>query len=269
MIVATLIESEAQAQDWLRQVLGADDAAMARLARLVELLVEENERQNLIARGTIPMVWQRHIVDSAQLLAVPRETLPEGPWLDLGTGAGFPGLVIAALQPNRPVTLVDSRRLRTEWLARAAQDLGLDRVTVTLSRVEDLPDQTYSVLSARAFAPLDKLLAISSRFSTSETVWLLPKGAKAAQELAILPETWRHVFHVEQSLTDPAAGVIAGRLLGGHPRSLPASRRRLPNEAPVNDHHRHCRSEGRRGQDHHRHQYRDCPGRDRLESAAG
>lgn len=217
MSVATLIESEAQAQDWLRRVLDVDDATMARLARLVELLVEENERQNLIARGTIPMVWQRHIVDSAQLLTVPRETLPGGPWLDLGTGAGFPGLVIAALQPNRPVTLVDSRRLRTDWLARAAQDLGLDRVTVTLSRVEDLPDQTYSVLSARAFAPLDKLLAISSRFSTSETVWLLPKGAKAAQELAILPETWRHVFHVEQSLTDPAAGVIAGRLLGGHP----------------------------------------------------
>lgn len=211
------IESEVQAQDWLRQTLGADDATLARLAKLVALLVEENERQNLVARGTIPMVWQRHIVDSAQLLAVPRETLPDGSWLDLGTGAGFPGLVIAALQPHRPVTLVDSRRLRTDWLTRAAQELGLDKVSVVLSRVEDLPDQTHAVLSARAFAPLDKLLTISSRFSTSETLWLLPKGAKAAQELAILPETWRHVFHVEQSLTDPAAGVIAGRLLGGHP----------------------------------------------------
>lgn len=211
------ITSEAEAQDWLRQTLGADDATMARLARLVDLLVEENERQNLIARGTIPMVWQRHIVDSAQLLAVPRETLPAGSWLDLGTGAGFPGLVIAALQPERPVTLVDSRRLRTEWLSRAAQALGLNRVQVVLARVEDLPDQAHAVLSARAFAPLDKLLTISARFSTPETVWLLPKGAKAAQELAILPQTWRHVFHVEQSLTDPAAGVIAGRLLGGHP----------------------------------------------------
>lgn len=212
-----MIETEAQAQNWLRETLSADDATMARLARLVDLLVAENERQNLIARGTIPLVWQRHIVDSAQLLAVPRETLPHGPWLDLGTGAGFPGLVIAALQPERPVTLVDSRRLRTEWLARAAQALGLDRVSVVLGRVEDLPQKTYSVLSARAFAALDKLLTISARFSTPETMWLLPKGAKAAQELAILPQTWRHVFHVEQSLTDPAAGVIAGRLLGGHP----------------------------------------------------
>lgn len=215
--ITTPITTEAEARDWLRRVLHVDDVTMARLARLVDLLVEENERQNLIARGTIPMVWQRHIVDSAQLLAVPRETLPEGSWLDLGTGAGFPGLVIAALQPERPVTLVDSRRLRTEWLARAAQELGLAHVQVVLARVEDLPDQQHAVLSARAFAPLDKLLAISARFSTSETVWLLPKGAKAAQELAILPETWRHLFHVEQSLTDPAAGVIAGRLLGGNP----------------------------------------------------
>jgi len=100
------IGSEAQAQDWLRSTLGVDDATMARLTHLVDLLVEENERQNLIARGTIPMVWQRHIVDSAQLLAVPRETVPDGSWLDLGTGAGFPGLVVAALQPERPVTLV-------------------------------------------------------------------------------------------------------------------------------------------------------------------
>ncbi|WP_062783222.1 16S rRNA (guanine(527)-N(7))-methyltransferase RsmG [Novosphingobium capsulatum] len=215
--MTAMIESEAQAQDWLHQTLGTDDATMARLDRLVELLVAENERQNLIARGTIPMVWQRHIVDSAQLLTVPRETLPDGAWLDLGTGAGFPGLVIATLQPQRPVTLVDSRRLRTDWLARATAELGLSHVNVVLSRVEDLPDQTYAVLSARAFAPLDKLLTISSRFSTPETLWLLPKGAKAGQEVAILPETWRHVFHVEQSLTDPAAGVIAGRLLGGHP----------------------------------------------------
>jgi 16S rRNA (guanine527-N7)-methyltransferase len=211
------IASESAAQEWLRDTLGADDAAMDRLAHLVDLLIVENDQQNLIARGTIPMVWQRHIVDSAQLLTVSRETLSNGAWLDLGTGAGFPGIVIAALQPDRPVTLVDSRKLRTEWLSHAAHALGLDNVKVILARVEDLPNQTYSVLSARAFAPLDKLLTISARFSTPETIWLLPKGAKAAQELAILPQTWRHVFHVEQSLTDPAAGVIAGRLLGGHP----------------------------------------------------
>lgn len=211
------IVTEAGAQTWLREVLGVDDAGMERLAHLVALLLEENDRQNLVARGTLPQVWVRHIVDSAQLLHVSRETLPEGEWLDLGTGAGFPGLAVAALQSNRPVTLVDSRRLRTEWLQRAADALGLNNVRVVLSRVEDLPSGPHAVISARAFAPLDKLVTLSARFSTPDTVWLLPKGAGAAQELQMLPESWNHVFHVEQSLTDANAGVICGRLLGGSP----------------------------------------------------
>lgn len=211
------IVTEDEAQVWLREVLGVDDAGMERLVQLVALLLDENGRQNLVARGTLPHVWVRHIVDSAQLLHVSRETLPLGEWLDLGTGAGFPGLAVAALQPDRPVTLVDSRRLRTEWLQRAASALGLHNVRVVLSRVEDLPSDPHAVISARAFAPLDKLVTLSARFSTPDTVWLLPKGAGAAQELQMLPESWNHVFHVEQSLTDANAGVICGRLLGGNP----------------------------------------------------
>jgi len=214
------ITSEAEAQDWLRTELGADDAAIARLSSLAELLLKENERQNLVARGTLPHIWQRHIVDSAQLLQVSRDTLPDGEWLDLGTGAGFPGLVIAALQPERPVVLVDSRRLRTDWLQSSASALGLTNVRVILARVEDLPTQPYAVISARAFAPLDKLVTLSARFSTPNTVWLLPKGARAQHELDVLPESWRHVFHVEQSLTDPNAGIIVGRLLEGKPAAV-------------------------------------------------
>lgn len=212
-----MIQTESEAQAWLREDLGVDDAGMDRLAQLVALLLEENARQNLVARGTLPHVWQRHIVDSAQLLsAVPRGTMPVGPWLDLGTGAGFPGLVIAAIAPEQPVTLADSRRLRTDWLMRAAAHLGLSNVEVILSRVEDLPTRHYAVLSARAFAPLDKLLTLSARFSTPDTLWLLPKGAKARHELLALSDSWNHLFHVEQSLTDPQAGLIVGRLTG-HP----------------------------------------------------
>jgi 16S rRNA (guanine527-N7)-methyltransferase len=213
--MSAAIESEAAAQAWLTEVLGADAVAMERLARLVAMLVEENERQNLVSRASLGSVWQRHIVDSAQLLDVSRGTLPDtrGAWLDLGTGAGFPGLVIAALQPGRPVTLVDSRRLRTEWLSRAADALGLDSVQVMLARVEDMPTRAYAVISARAFAPLERLLALSARFSTPQTLWLLPKGAKARHELQELGENWRHTFHVEQSLTDSAAGVLVGQVL--------------------------------------------------------
>ncbi|MDT0506487.1 16S rRNA (guanine(527)-N(7))-methyltransferase RsmG [Novosphingobium sp. MMS21-SN21R] len=217
--------TEADAKLWLCDTLGADDSVMRRLTRLVELLLEENERQNLVAKGTLPHVWVRHIIDSAQLLHVSRETLADGAWLDLGTGAGFPGLVIAATQPERAVTLVDSRRLRTEWLQRATDALGLANVSVVLSRVEDLPSNSHAVISARAFAPLDKLVTLSARFSTPDTVWLLPKGAGAQHELDMLSESWRHLFHVEQSLTDPAAGIIVGRLLGGAPQTRSSSRK--------------------------------------------
>ncbi len=213
-----IITSEAAARAWLTDRLGADAQAMARLSQLAAMLAEENQHQNLVARASLDQIWQRHIVDSAQLLHVSRGTSGTGNWLDLGTGAGFPGLVIAALQPWRTVTLVDSRRLRTEWLARAAAAMELDSVKVVLARVEDLPSRPHAVISARAFAPLPRLLALSARFSTPQTLWLLPKGAKARHELAELDERWRHTFHVEQSLTDSAAGVLVGHLLASPDR---------------------------------------------------
>lgn len=219
--------TEDEARAWLRDVAGADAQAMERLDLLTHMLVVENDQQNLVSRGTLDSVWSRHVVDSAQLLTVPRETLPEGDWLDLGTGAGFPGLVIAALQPARSVTMVDSRRLRTEWLERAAGAMGLANARIVLSRVEDLPDAKFSVISARAFAPLERLLGISIRFSTPHTLWLLPKGAKARHEVDMLPKNWRHTFHVEQSLTDSAAGVIVGRVAGpANPHCADALRQR-------------------------------------------
>ncbi|GEO00128.1 ribosomal RNA small subunit methyltransferase G [Novosphingobium sediminis] len=206
-----MVETEAEARAWLNERHGD---AVNRLEVLVGALRDENEKQNLVSRPSLDGVWQRHIVDSAQLLHVSRGTIPPGAWLDLGSGAGFPGLVIAALEPQRPVTLVDSRRLRTEWLARAAALMGLSNVEVMLSRVEDLADRQWQVISARAFAPLDRLLDVAARFSTPETLWLLPKGAKAQHELDALGAEWNRVFHVEQSLTDPAAGIILGHLHG-------------------------------------------------------
>jgi len=203
------VEDEARA--WLAERHGE---AMARLEVLVRALAEENERQNLVSRPSLEAVWQRHIVDSAQLLHVSRETVHDRPWLDLGSGAGFPGLVIAALQPERPVTLVVSRRLRTEWLSRAAALMELTNVEVILARAEDLAERQWHVISARAFAPLDRLLEVAARFSTPETLWLLPKGAKAQHELETLGAEWNRVFHVEQSLTDASAGIIVGHLHG-------------------------------------------------------
>ena len=204
-----MIDSEEAARQWLAQLPGCDDTAMARLGRLAALLAEENERQNLVAAASLTSVWQRHIVDSAQLLIdVPRET--GGPWLDLGTGAGFPGLVVAVLRPTTDMVLVESRARRIAWLERAAAELGLDRVRVCGQRLEQVPTFTAGVISARAFAPLDRLLDLSARFSTPATLWRLPKGRSAQQELSRI-DGWSHAFHVKQSLTDPDAGIIVGQ----------------------------------------------------------
>jgi 16S rRNA (guanine527-N7)-methyltransferase len=208
-----MIVTEADARDWLRELPECDAAALERLELLVAMLQEENQRQNLVSAASLDAVWLRHIVDSAQLMThVPRETC--SPWLDLGTGAGFPGLVVAALRPECEVVMVESRARRIEWLDRARIAMGLERARVDGRRLELVDDMPVAAISARAFAPLDKLLALSSRFSTSDTIWLLPKGRSAGQELDDL-RNWRHVFHVEQSLTDPQAGIIVGTLAGG------------------------------------------------------
>ncbi|MEN9931468.1 MAG: rRNA ((527)-N(7))-methyltransferase RsmG [Pseudomonadota bacterium] len=213
-----MISNEAEAQAWLASLPEWNAQALERIRQLMALLAEENKRQNLVAAATLDQVWQRHIVDSAQLLVhVPRETA--GPWLDLGTGAGFPGLVIAALRPELEVIMVESRSRRIEWLERARIALGLERAQIVGTRLELVESQPCGVISARAFAPLVRLLELSARFSTKETLYLLPKGRSAQQELTDL-KGWNHLYHVEQSLTDPDAGVIVGQLLGKKGKTL-------------------------------------------------
>lgn len=207
-----MIDSEVAARAWVAALPEADNVAMERLERLIVLLTEENDRQNLVSAASLGDVWQRHIADSAQLLShVPRET--SSPWLDLGTGAGFPGLVVAALRPEANVVMVESRGRRVEWLNRVVAELGLTQARVAGDRLEKVETMAAGVISARAFAPLDRLLDLSVRFSTEATVWLLPKGRSARQELQML-HGWKHMFHVEQSLTDSEAGVIVGQLNG-------------------------------------------------------
>ncbi|QZH76170.1 MAG: 16S rRNA (guanine(527)-N(7))-methyltransferase RsmG [Erythrobacter sp.] len=185
-----------------------DDAAMARLEQFAALLAEENARQNLVSAASLDSVWQRHLADSLQLLDhVPRETCR---WLDLGSGAGMPGLVIALARPEISMGLVESRRKRIDWLEGIRVRFDLVRCTVYGSRLENVDSHNASVITARAFAPLGKLLNLSARFSTHSTRWVLPKGRSGAQELAEQPANVRNMFHVEQSRTDPEAGVLVG-----------------------------------------------------------
>lgn len=171
----------------------------------VSFLVEENARQNLVSRSSLDQVWSRHIADSAQLL---RFAPDAGSWLDLGSGAGFPGLIIAALQGG-PVTLVESRRLRADFLRRAAVILGVsERVDVLCARVETVASRPFDVITARAFAPLERLLDLGEKFSTAKTRWVLPKGRNAQTELAAAESSWQGGFRLEPSLTDPEAMIV-------------------------------------------------------------
>ncbi|MDM7955843.1 16S rRNA (guanine(527)-N(7))-methyltransferase RsmG [Blastomonas sp.] len=204
-----IIQTEDEAQSWLTDVLDVSRETMERLECLRAFVIAEAAGQNLVSASTLPQIWQRHIVDSAQLLRFARPQAGQR-WIDLGSGAGFPGLVIALLAPCQ-VTLVESRGLRISYLERAVDHLGLrGQVDVAGMPLERVPTVSADYISARAFAPLPKLLESAQRFSTDKTCWLLPKGRNAAAELESIDPAWHHVFHVEHSLTDADAAILVG-----------------------------------------------------------
>lgn len=207
MTGAELLNDEGAARDWLARTFTPTAAQWARLERFAAMLVAENDRQNLIAASTIPNLWVRHIADSAQLLALDGDR--DGLWLDLGSGPGLPGLVVALLS-ERPMMLVESRRRRCDFLRAVVAELALSHVEVVEAPLQRVATRPAATISARAFAPLDKLIDLSARFSTESTRWLLPKGRNAVKELALLPQPWQNLFHVEQSRTDADSQILVG-----------------------------------------------------------
>jgi 16S rRNA (guanine527-N7)-methyltransferase len=202
--------TEDEAKAWLREVCLVPEEAMEQLEQLRHIVIAESQQQNLISAATIDHFWVRHIVDSAQLIPFATRAKPESGWLDLGTGAGFPGLVVAILRES-PITFVESRRKRSDFLIDAADKLGLSHVKVHAGRLETMPDSFFGVISARAFAPLHRLLPVAHRFSRKKTIWLLPKGRAAREEMNSIFGVWQGMFHVEQSITESDAAIIVAR----------------------------------------------------------
>ncbi|HEY0595172.1 16S rRNA (guanine(527)-N(7))-methyltransferase RsmG [Sphingopyxis sp.] len=203
-----LLANEEAARAWVDSTFAPTADQWTKLDRFVEMLVAENALQNLIAASTIPTIWVRHIADSAQLLSFDTRE-GEGLWIDLGSGPGLPGLVVAILCA-RPMLLVESRRRRCDFLRAVAGELDLTHVEVAEAPLERIETHLAATISARAFAPLDRLLDLSARFSTESTQWLLPKGRNAVKELALLPQPWQRMFHVEQSRTDAESQILVG-----------------------------------------------------------
>lgn len=203
-----ILENEQAARAWIGASFDPTAEQWERLERFAAMLVAENARQNLISASTIPTLWVRHIADSAQLLCFDRRD-GDGLWLDLGSGPGLPGLVVAILS-ERPIALVESRKRRCEFLRAAVTALNLGNVEVVEAPIERVAARPAATIGARAFAPLDRLIGLSARFSTESTRWLLPKGRNAVKELALLPQAWQSLFHVEQSRTDAASQILVG-----------------------------------------------------------
>ena len=203
-----MIRNEAEARAYVARVAG--DEAAQRLDRFADLLREENERQNLVAKSSLDQVWLRHFADSVQLIPLAGHA-PDGVWLDLGSGAGFPGVVLALCRSDQAIRLVESRQRRVAWLNHVVSDFGLSHCEVIGKRLEQIECFAASLITARAFAPLDKLLQSAARFSSPTTVWLLPKGRSAQSELQALSSPTSRMFHVEQSLTSADAGILVGQ----------------------------------------------------------
>jgi len=201
--------TEEEAKAWLKSELHVSRETMALLDRYVALLLEEMAVQNLIAESTRDHVWARHIVDSAQLLPLANDA-PDGTWIDLGSGAGLPAIVVAALSP-RPLLMIESRRKRIDFLARVVGELNLPHAEIFGGRVESAEVAPAAVISARAYAPLTRLLSSAHHLSSDRTIWVLPKGRNAENELETARPTWQGVFHVERSVTDPDSAIIIAR----------------------------------------------------------
>lgn len=195
--------NEDDARAWIATRFGP--SAEQRIAEFVDRVLVENQEQNLISPSTVGWIWSRHVVDSAQLLRlVPQHW---NTWIDVGTGGGFPGMVVALLEPERVVTMIEPRGKRAAFLHVCIDAAGLQHAAVLASKVEAV-SLTADVISARAVASLQKLLRSAGHCAHAQTTWLLPRGRSG---VADVPSCRSKVFHVEQSITDPLSVIVVGQ----------------------------------------------------------
>lgn len=204
---------------------------------LLGLVAKWTRRINLVAPSTVPDGWRRHVLDSVQ---VHRAAPPARHWVDLGTGGGFPGLVIAILEAERAtpaqVTLVESDRRKCSFLRTALRETGATARVID-ARIEAVPPLGADVLSARALAPLGTLLGFAARHLLPDGTALFPKGARWRDEVQAAQQDWTFSADAIPSMTDPDAVLL--RIGGISPHAA-----RETYTAPD---HRDRESEGGRG----------------------
>ncbi len=184
---------------------------LGRLKAYADILTDWNSRHNLVAKSTLPDLWERHMLDSAQLAPlVPGDAFTLA---DLGSGAGFPGLVLAAMLPGVAVTLHEATAKKCAFLRAAADRMGVP-VTIENARMEDLPRRPYDVVTARACAPLPRLLEYAHSFTSPNSVCLFLKGQNVGSELTEAHKCWKMQVSQVASQTDPSGAIVMVRELG-------------------------------------------------------
>jgi 16S rRNA (guanine527-N7)-methyltransferase len=203
---------------------GVSRETLARLKAYADLLTDWNARHNLVAKSTLPDLWQRHFWDSAQLVPL---LPPDAHTLaDLGSGAGFPGLVLAALRPDISVTLHEATTKKCEFLRAAAVRMDI-KVAVKNARMEDLPQRAFDVVTARAVAALPLLLQYAHNFFGPNSICLFLKGQNVGSELTEAAKYWNMKASLTPSLTDPSGAIVVVRELGPrHVQKAPSPGRR-------------------------------------------
>ncbi len=186
---------------------GVSRETLSDLETYADLLRQWNKTINLVSPNSLEHLWSRHFLDSAQLLELAD---PVGRWVDLGSGGGFPGLVIAVLAKGRAdleVVLVEVDQRKATFLRTVIRDLKLN-ARVVVSRIEDVAPLDADILSARALAPLDALLGFASRHLKPSGIALFPKGEKADEEVAEALEHWNFDCEKHRSQTDENATIL-------------------------------------------------------------
>ena len=196
----------------ISQVAGIDVSreTISNLEAFADLTSKWTPKINLIAKATVPDIWDRHIVDSAQLYRLAPKNFRT--WVDLGSGGGFPGIVMAIIakekQAGAKFTLIESDQRKSTFLRAAARELSLP-VTVLSQRIEVAASQGADVVSARALASLSSLLPLALRHLSDDGLCLLHKGRQATQEIADATAEWSFELEDFASITDPEARLLA------------------------------------------------------------
>jgi 16S rRNA (guanine527-N7)-methyltransferase len=186
---------------------------LQRLEVYAALLVKWQAKINLVGPATLPDLWRRHFLDSAQLLPLlGNNPLPQdgggGTLVDLGSGAGFPGLVLA-IMTDWQVHLVDSDQRKCAFLRQVALDCGvLDRATIHARRIEQMAGIAADVVTARACAPLDALLRLAAPLVGEAGKCLFLKGARLEDELTQAQRHWTMRLDKRGSITDPQGNIL-------------------------------------------------------------